>query len=906
MPTQLPAPGAPNVLFLVDLSGYVFRAYHAVPPLSNAAGLPTNAIYGVTAMLQKLVKEQKPSHLAVALDSKGPSFRKEMYDGYKANRPPAPPDLSIQIERLRDVIDAYAIPSFVESGIEADDLIASVVKRARAEGFFVVVVSADKDLLQLVEEGGVVMYDSMRGKVFGREETREKMGVYPEKVRDLLALMGDTSDNVPGVKSVGPKTAVQLLEAHGDLDGIYANLEGIKKKGLHDALTTHKDAAFLSQKLVTLKHDVAVDFDIEKLVYGGASDESLRRLFSEFEFTRLLAELGDAPASAQTAASVSAFAVRTIREAGELSALIADAREKSRFSVHFIVDGDDRLPQPILGVALATDAGEGAYVPLVRHELGEAEPLSQDVVASLLGPVLADASIAKLCADAKRELLIARNLGVEMRGVTMDTMLASYLIDADKRGHDIAALSQSEMLGVLPDPFPAGAKGKAREVPISTLPTERVAAYAAAVAQGVFVLSARFEKTLEKLGASSLLSDLELPIARVCADIEALGIRLDVEKLAGQAKHVDEELKLIEVKCRDIVGHDLSLSAPRQLEVVLFDELGLRVIKRTKTARSTDHEVLEELALEHPLPAAILEYRMLAKLKSTYFEALPLEVAPDGRIHTRFNQAVAATGRLSSSDPNLQNIPIRTTLGRAIRDAFVPRDGWQMLAADYSQIELRVLAHLSHDPELVEAFRANDDVHVRTATALFGVEKGAVTKDMRGRAKTVNFAVIYGQTEFALARNLKIDRKEAGRYIAAFFERYAGVAKYMRDVVDSSRASGGVVHTLFGRRRVVPDLSSSNFNLRSAAERVVRNTPIQGTSADILKKAMLSVDDAIKSEGLAGRMLLTVHDELVFETPPDQVDALERLVRERMESVVTLDVPLIVEAGRGDSWGTAH
>lgn len=898
MPTQLPAPGAPNVLFLVDLSGYVFRAYHAVPPLSNAAGLPTNAIYGVTAMMQKLVKEQKPSHLAVALDSKGPSFRKEMYDGYKANRPPAPPDLSIQIERLRDVIDAYAIPSFVQSGIEADDLIASAVARARQSSLEVVIVSADKDLLQLVGDG-VCMYDSMRGKVFGPEETREKMGVLPEKVRDLLALMGDASDNVPGVKSVGPKTAVQLLDEYGDLDGIYANLGAIKRKALREALETNKDSAFLSQRLVTLKGDVPLDWNVEKLAYGGADPAALRKLFSEFGFAKLLAEVEDPKPRTE-------FALSLIYEKSELSDWVARARDGAKMALHLVADGDERLPQSILGVGIALDANGAAYMPLSRSELGERETLSFEVARELLAPLLADASVEKVCADCKRELLLTRNFGVELAGITMDTMLASYLLDADKRGHDIASLAQAELELVLPDPYGPGAKGKAREVALSTLPTERVAAHAAAVAQVAFALSEKLRKSLDRVGGAKLLHEIEIPLARVLADVESTGVRLDVEKLAGQARHVDEELASVETKCREIVGHDLSLSSPRQLETVLFDELGLRVIKKTKTARSTDHEVLEELSLDHPLPAAILEHRMLAKLKSTYLEALPREVAVDGRIHTRFNQAVAATGRLSSNEPNLQNIPIRTELGRAIREAFVPRDGWRMMSADYSQIELRVLAHLSHDPELVEAFGANDDVHARTATALFDVPREGVTREMRGRAKTVNFAVIYGQTEFALARNLKIDRKEAARYIEAFFERYAGVAKYMHKVVDEARAEGGVVHTLFGRRRVVSDLGSPNYNLRTAAERVVRNTPIQGTSADILKKAMLGIADAMNTQGFAAKMLLTVHDELVFEFPPEEHEALTNLVRDTMSNVVTLDVPLLVEVGTGDSWGTAH
>ena len=898
MTDEFPEPGSPKTLFIVDLSGYVFRAYHAVPPLSNAAGLPTNAIYGVTVMLQRLVQEWKPSLLAVALDSKSPSFRAEIYDQYKAHRPPAPPDLSVQIGRIRDVVDAYAIPCFQREGIEADDLIATAVKEARSHGLTVVIVSADKDLLQLVGDQ-VWMLDTMRQRIFGPAETKEKMGVMPNQVRDLLALMGDASDNVPGVPSVGPKTAAQLIEEFGSVDGVYANIESIKKKNLKEKLVAHKADAYLSLDLVTLRDSLDIHFDLEALKYGGAHKDKLRALFTEFEFTKLLLEVGGAPPPTVTRT------VTTANSLEDISAFAARAKAVERFAFHLIHDGDERNPDSIVGVGLSADENEALYVASGHRTLGAPTQFHANEILSILRPLFESSTILKCAHDSKISRLVLRAFGVDLYGPLFDAMLASYLINPERGDHTIEEVSREVLTLEIPSAFEAGAKGKALAVAMSELSPERVANRAAFAASAVFSLATKMSADMERVGVRTLYDEIELPLAAVLADVERAGVLLDAHHIAELSKRVDHDLVAIERKCREIVGHEIALNSPRQLETVLFDELHLRVVKKTKTARSTDHEVLEELAAEHPLPEAILEHRMLAKLKSTYLDMLPRECGKDGRIRTRFNQAVAATGRLSSNDPNLQNIPIRTEIGRSIRDAFIAPQGFEILSADYSQIELRVLAHLSGDAELVEAFTINEDVHVRTARALFGVPTEGVTREMRGRAKTVNFAVIYGQTEFALARNLKIDRKEAGRYIAAFFERYAGVARYLDEVVTDARKSG-VVHTLFGRRRLVNDLNSSNFNLRMAAERVARNTPIQGTSADILKIAMVRIAAKLRDEKFRARMLLTVHDELVFEAPTEEKSALETMVRDSMQHAANLKVPLLVEAGWGPSWGKAH
>lgn len=896
MSAKLPPAHDPNALYVVDFSGYVFRAYHAIPQLTNSKGMPTNAIYGVTAMMQKLVDVQKPALLAVALDSKTKSFRHEMYAEYKATRPPTPPDLKKQVERLREVIEAYAIPVFQQDGVEADDLIASVTKKARRMGLSVVIVSADKDLLQLVGDG-VVMFDSMRDKVFGVDETREKMLVAPNQVRDLLALMGDSSDNVPGVPSVGPKTAAQLLNDYGTLEGVYANIDAIKKKGLHDKLVAHKEDALLSQRLVTLRDDMEVEIDVSKLEYGGADRARLRALFTEFEFNRLLAQLGDDVPKAKPVPKAAPRSADT--QPSNLRDALSDA---GHFAMVPEVDARDG---GLVGLAFAWGDGNAEYVPLGHLYLGAPKQADRKEFLESLRDVFENGEIRKDVADAKRDENILEQCGIALRGTEFDSMLASYLLDPELGNHTLSEVLLGEV-GVEVEAYDVlTEKQRGSQKALSEVTVERLRTHAETAAAGLLRAAVNMRTRLESEGLAKLLTDMELPLAHVLAKMERTGVLLDVAHMSALSRQVTEELATIEKKVREIIGRDINLGSPKQLEAVLFDELNLRVVKRTKTGRSTDHEVLEELAAEHPLPEAILEHRALSKLKSTYLETLPKAVDKNGRIHTRYNQAVAATGRLSSSDPNLQNIPIRSEIGRSIRDAFVAEPGWQMMSSDYSQIELRVLAHLSHDPELVEAFTTGEDVHVRTARALFGVPTEGVTKEMRGRAKTVNFAVIYGQTEFALARNLRIDRKEAAHYISAFFERYSGVKRFLDQIIEDARNSGSV-RTLLGRKRVINDLTSSNRGLRMAAERMARNAPIQGTSADIIKMAMINIDRELTAEDLRARMLLTVHDELVFEVPAAERDLVGPLVKAAMENVIKLDVPLVVEQGWGPSWGKAH
>lgn len=895
MSKELPKKGDDKTIYVVDISSYVFRAYHALPPLSNSKGEPTHAVAGVSSMLLKLIRERDPQRLIVAMDSKEGSFRKDIYDAYKANRPPAPPDLQQQMNRVREIVEAWGMSPIEAAGFEADDVIATIVAQARKMGLRVVIVSADKDLLQLVGPD-VSMYDTMRNKVFGPEETREKLGVEPGQVRDLLALMGDSSDNIPGVPSVGQKTAAKLLDEYGNLDEIYRHLDDIKRKSLKEKLATHRADALASLALVTLRHDVKMSPEVMTRLYDGGDTAALRNIFSELELTRLLAQLEPAPAVEGH--------YETITDVEGLNRIASAIRDAGNVALYSVLDVDDPIRAELVGIAFSWLESVSAYVPLGHRYIGALDHLSWNDAKAVLAPLLENSLLPKMTL-AKREMIFWARRGVTIRGVHFDPSLASYLLDPARHAHRLEDVARQELDGELSEEGSFLGKGK-KALTWDEAEIDAAARYANERADFTFRLSQLLTPRMHEGEFKRLFYDIELPLAAVLATMELNGIRVDTDLLERLSHEADALLQRLHSRCTELAGHDFNVSSPRQLETILFDELGLPVIKKTKTARSTDQGVLEELALLHPLPEAILDYRSVSKLKSTYLDALPRQVNPEtGRIHTRYNQLVAATGRLSSSEPNLQNIPIRTEMGRRVRDAFIPAEGWSMLAADYSQIELRVLAHLSQDPALVDAFSRGEDVHVQTACALFGVRPTEVTKVMRGQAKTVNFAVIYGQTQFALARNLKIERSEAKRYIDAFFDQYARVKSFLDEVVEQARANGFVT-TLLGRRRTLPDIRSRNHNLRAAAERVARNTPIQGTAADIIKVAMVRIQRDLEKRRLQSRMVLTVHDELVFESPPREHAALEELIVDRMQNAVPLSVPLPVDVDWGTSWGAAR
>lgn len=930
-PAVLPPPGSEDVLYLVDLSGYVFRAYHAIAPLSSSKGEPTHAVMGTVNMLQKVVNERRPSMLAVAMDCRGPSFRKQVDPRYKATRPPAPPDLSQQLARCEQIVRAYNIPIYQGDGVEADDLIAAVVERAVADGARVVIVSADKDLMQLVRDTDerVLLWDSMRDKTYGPAEVEAKFGVPPSKLRDLLALTGDTSDNVPGVPSVGPKTAADLLREHGSIDGIYANLAKVKKPKLREMLTQHEGDARISRELVTLKRDVPIDWDREHLRYGGANLEELRKLYIELEFTRLLDQIGAAqamqdagqrlPAPGQKGAGRAAATVasaarapapapkitrtyRPVLDLDDLAAVVARAKTTTVVGLHVAATSTDAMRGQILGLALSAAAGEGIYVPVGHRYLGAPRQLAWDDVRAAVAPLLEDVAVRKVAYDLKRTENLLRRHGVALAGAISDPMLAAYLLDPEAP-HALKDLVRREFGDELPVFEESGKKSE--RIGFDQLDVERATTYAAPHAELALALSERLDPRVAQDGLGGLYEDVELPLSRVLASMERKGVLVDVAKLASIAARVETECQVLEARAQEVAGRKFSVRSRDQLEAILFDELKLPVVKRTaKGGRSTDAAVLEELVDKHPLPAVILEYRELDKLKGTYLEALPRAVNPEtGRIHTRFEQAVAATGRLSSTDPNLQNIPIRTEVGRLVRSAFVAPEGHRIVSADYSQIELRVLAHLAKDEQLGRAFREHLDVHAHTASLVFDVDRDAVTPEMRRRAKAINFGLIYGMGEARLARELGITRQEAAAFIAAYFERFEGVRRFMERTVEAAR-SGEAVRTVLGRRRFLPNLHSANRGLRFEAERVAKNTPIQGTAADILKLAMIGLGEGDVVPG--ARMILTVHDELVFEVPTERVDEAKPRIKAAMEGAFALDVPLEVDVGDGAHWGEAH
>jgi len=928
--TQLFPAAAPDVLYIVDLSSYVLRAYHAIAPLSSPTGEPTHAVHGTVSMLERLVRQCRPALLAIAMDSGRVTFRKEIYEEYKANRPPAPTDLKQQMARCEQIVRAFNIPIFKQDGVEADDLIASAVKRAGEHDLRVVIVAADKDLMPLVSER-TIMWDTMRDRVFGIPEVEERFGVRIDQVQDLLALTGDTSDNIPGVPSVGPKTAKDLLVEFGTLEGIYQRIDELKKKGLKDKLIEHKDKAFLSRRLVNLKDDCPIVIDQAHLAYGGRDIPALKALYAELGFQRQLQALtnepegasanqgslalspGSEPVSASNrpaaasskslpAAPVGAPEISVITTKEELSTLASELREAKGFSIAVETSTPNTLRSALVGVALAWKPGKAVYLPVGHRYMGCPKQLALGDLRELLGPLFEDGGIAKSALDLKRVDVILTHAGFRFTGYAFDAALAAYLLDPESR-NEREPLVQRE-LGVVASSYESLTKKKrGQTLDFDELTIEEASQFVGASAVFSYHLQERLEPRLAEDGLDKLLREIELPLAALLARMEEHGVLVDTEHLAVLGRECEREIQRLEAEAHTIAGKPFNVNSPRQLETLLFDEIGLKPLRRTKTSRSTDADTLEALAELHALPKVILEIRQLSKLKGTYIDALPQLLNPNtGRIHTSWEQAVAATGRLSSTDPNLQNIPIRTELGRKIRQAFIPPKGYVLVSADYSQIELRVLAHLSQDPVLLDAFRTGQDIHTRTALEIFELREEELTREHRTRAKAVNFGVIYGQGDSGLSKSLGIARAEASSFIAAYFRRYEGVRRFMNETLERARA-GEAVRSLLGRRRLLPTIRSANRAERLAAERIAMNMPIQGTAADLLKLAMLALKDP-PSPG--ARMTLSVHDELVFEVPEAEVPEAEAKIKAAMESVYELAVPLTVEVGHGPNWNDAH
>ena len=928
---------APNPLVLVDGSSYLYRAFHAFPPLTNSAGEPTGAMYGVLNMLKSLISQVQPSHIAVVFDAKGKTFRDEMFEQYKSHRPPMPDDLRKQIQPLHDIIRALGIPLLVIEGVEADDVIGTLAVAASKANQKVLISTGDKDMAQLVDDN-IMLINTMNNTLLDRDAVIEKYGIPPELIIDYLALMGDSADNIPGVAGVGEKTALGLLQGIGSMAEIYANLDKVAElpirgaKKLGDKLLAEKEMADLSYRLATIKTDVALDITPEQLTLGASNNDQLTEYFGRYEFKRWLNEVMNGadsitnnneqptkinhyqatPALAQNnddevlpAIAIDRSRYETLLTEADLNRWVEKLKQAKLFALDTETDNLDYMAANLVGISFALENGEAAYLPLQLDYLGAPKTLEKTTALTLLKPILENPAIQKVGQNFKYDLTIFARNGIDVQGVAFDTMLESYVLNSTGR-HNMDDLAK-RYLGHQTISFEEIAgKGK-NQLTFNQIPLEQAAEYAAEDADVTMKLQqVLWEKLSKEPTLEKLFKEMELPLLGVLSRMERRGVLIDSDALFLQSNEIANRLSELEEQAYVLAGQPFNLASTKQLQEILFDKLGLPVIQKTpKGAPSTNEEVLEELAFSHELPKVLVEHRGLSKLKSTYTDKLPQMVNPQtGRVHTSYHQAVTATGRLSSSDPNLQNIPIRNEEGRRIRQAFIAREGFTVVAADYSQIELRIMAHLSQDQGLINAFTQGKDIHRSTAAEIFGVALDEVTSEQRRNAKAINFGLIYGMSAFGLSRQLGIGRADAQSYMDLYFKRYPGVQTFMHDIREKAKAQG-YVETLFGRRLYLPDINSSNGMRRKAAERVAINAPMQGTAADIIKRAMIQLDQKLQNDPDIA-MIMQVHDELVFEVRSEKVAFYSELIKTQMEGAADLVVPLIVEVGQGTNWDEAH
>lgn len=928
-----------NPFILVDGSSYLFRAYHAAPNFTNGDGQPTGAVYGVINMLRSLLKQFETDRIAVIFDAKGKTFRNDMYPEYKANRPPMPDDLRCQIEPLHKLIKAMGLPLISISGVEADDVIGTLASQASKAGIPVLISTGDKDMAQLVDEN-VTLINTMTNVIMGPEGVEEKFGVPPELIIDYLALMGDTSDNIPGVPGIGDKTARALLQGVGGLDALYANLDDIAplgfrgSKGMAKKLEENREGAYLSYELATIKLDVELEQRPEELVKQEPNVDELVQMFGQMNFKRWLTEMLDGSdgkiVSHETSANRIAGASSNSNDETEEEVIVAAQVDRSKYETILTkeaflswleklnsvevaafdteTDSLDYMVANLIGLSFAIEEGEAAYVPVAHDYLDAPEQLDRDWVLEQLKPYLEDDNKAKVGQNLKYDASVLARYDIEMKGIKFDTMLESYVYNSVAGKHNMDSLALRYLQHNTISFEEIAGKGK-KQLTFNQIALEQAAPYAAEDADITLrlhhVLNAKLEAD-EKL--KSVFTDIELPLVSVLSRMERKGVYIDDMLLSAQSLEIGQRLDELEKAAYEVAGQEFNMNSPKQLQAILFEKMELPVIKKTPSgAASTNEEVLQELALDYELPKLILEYRGLAKLKSTYTDKLPKMINPTtGRVHTSYHQAVTATGRLSSTDPNLQNIPIRNEEGRRIRQAFVAPHGWKILAVDYSQIELRIMAHLSQDKALLEAFSAGKDIHSATAAEVKGVSIEEVTSEDRRRAKAINFGLIYGMSAFGLAKQIGISRGEAQDYMNVYFERYPGVMQYMEET-RLLATEQGYVETLYGRRLHLPEINARNAIRRKAAERAAINAPMQGTAADIIKKAMILVDDWIEAEGNAQvNLLMQVHDELVFEVKEDVLEEVTKQITALMEGAVELDVPLIADSDFGNNWDEAH
>ncbi|AOF01536.1 DNA polymerase I [Serratia surfactantfaciens] len=928
---------AENPLILVDGSSYLYRAYHAFPPLTNSAGEPTGAMYGVLNMLRSLLLQYQPSHVAVVFDAKGKTFRDELFAEYKSHRPPMPDDLRAQIEPLHNMVKAMGLPLLVTPGVEADDVIGTLALEAEKAGHAVLISTGDKDMAQLVTPN-VTLINTMNNTILGPQEVCDKYGIPPELIIDFLALMGDSSDNIPGVPGVGEKTAQALLQGIGGLDALYGNLESIATLSFRGAKTMaakleqNKEVAYLSYKLATIKTDVELDLTCAELTVSEPDVDTLQQLFKQYEFKRWLADVeagvwlenkkgAGAKAAGVAKAAVAAEAPKALAEAklsqdGYVTILdeatftdwLTRLKKAEVFAFDTETDGLDTLTANLIGLSFAIAPGEAAYLPVAHDYLDAPPQLDRAYVLEALKPLLEDEKALKVGQNLKFDMSLLARYGIEMRGIAYDTMLESYVLDSVGGRHDMDSLAD-RYLGHKTITFEEIAgKGK-NQLTFNQIALEQAAPYAAEDADVTLQLHlAMWPQLKQSAELLTVFNEIEMPLLPVLSHIERTGVLIDPAILSAHSQELAKRLAELEVQAHELAEEPFNLASTKQLQAILYEKQKLPVLKKTPGgAPSTNEEVLAELALDYPLPKVILEYRGLAKLKTTYTDKLPLMINPvSGRVHTSYHQAVTATGRLSSSDPNLQNIPVRNEEGRRIRQAFIAPEGYRIVAADYSQIELRIMAHLSQDEGLLKAFAEGKDIHRATASEVFGVPLDKVTSEQRRSAKAINFGLIYGMSAFGLARQLGIPRGEAQRYMDLYFERYPGVLDYMERTRQQA-SEQGYVSTLDGRRLYLPDVRSSNGMRRKAAERAAINAPMQGTAADIIKRAMIEVDAWLQGEEKPlVRAIMQVHDELVFEVHESVIDEASQRIRQLMEGSMTLAVPLKVDVGVGMNWDEAH
>jgi len=925
---------AENPLILVDGSSYLYRAYHAFPPLTNSAGEPTGAMYGVLNMLKSLLMQYQPSHVAVVFDAKGKTFRDELFENYKSHRPPMPDDLRAQIAPLHEMVKAMGLPLLAVSGVEADDVIGTLALEAEKQGRAVLISTGDKDMAQLVTPG-ITLINTMTNTVLGPEEVEQKYGVPPSLIIDFLAMMGDSSDNIPGVPGVGEKTAQALLQGLGGMQSIYDNLDKVAGLSFRGAKTMaakleqNRDVAFLSYQLATIKTDVELELACEQLTVNEPDVEALQTLFSRYEFKRWLADLQegkwlqgkksnsqaqkslpDEPvvAAAETVSVLSSDGYVTILDEATFADWLKKLQSADVFAFDLETDSLDTLSANIVGIAFAVAPGEAAYLPLAHDYLDAPPQLDRAAVLKQLKPLLEDSKAAKVGQNLKYDRGVLKNYDIELNGIKFDTMLESYCLNSVGGKHDMDSLAARWLNHKTVTFEEIAGKGK-NQLTFNQIALEQAAHYAAEDADVTLQLHLQMWPKLEQeAGPKQVFEAIEMPLVTVISRVERNGVLIDQNILAKHSQELTTRLAELEQKAHELAGEPFNLSSTKQLQTILFEKQGIKPTKKTPGgAPSTSEEVLAELALDYPLPKVILEHRGLSKLKSTYTDKLPQMINPiTGRVHTSYHQAVTATGRLSSTDPNLQNIPVRNEEGRRIRQAFIAGADKRIVAADYSQIELRIMAHLSQDKGLLDAFAQGEDIHRATASEVFGVALSKVSGEQRRSAKAINFGLIYGMSAFGLSRQLNIGAGEAKKYMDLYFERYPGVLRYM-EATRAQAADKGYVETLDGRRLWLPDINSSNAIRRKAAERAAINAPMQGTAADIIKRAMIAVDGwLLQQNSDEVKMIMQVHDELVFEIHKDAVAGASQTIRELMENSMKLDVPLQVEVGTGDNWDQAH